>query len=458
MDFILYTVLGLLVGGIITWVFSAKINSENRRKYELEKSSQFELITDLQKQTAIFKEKSESLFNQLTQKEQELSKLEVQHKELSENATISREQNKALQEKLTEHKKDLENIQEKFRDQFKVLADQIFEEKSSKFTKQNELNIKQILDPLGERLVEFKQKVEDTYNLEMKERITLQQQILHLTELNQGMREEANNLTKALKGDSKVQGNWGEIILERLLEKSGLLKGREYRVQVSGGNEEGRKIQPDVIIDLPDDRHLIIDSKVSITAFEKYSSAVSDIERDLALKEHIQSVRSHVKGLSEKNYQSMYEINSPDFVLMFIPIEPAFALTVQKDSDLYNEAIEKNIVIVSPTTLLATLSTIASIWKQEYRTRNAIEIASQGGMLYDKFVGFAEDLEMIGNRLNQTQVVYDQAMNKLKSGRGNLINRAEKLRLLGVKTTKKLSRDLSENDDLDLIEDGETDV
>lgn len=452
MDFILYTIIGLLVGGISTWILNARLNAKNKREYELEKIKQSELVTDLQKKAAIFEEKSENLLDQLASREKELKNLESQHKELSETATISREQNKALQEKLTEHKKDLENIQDKFRDQFKVLADQIFEEKSSKFTKQNELNIKQILDPLGERLLEFKQKVEDTHNLEMKERITLQQQILQLTDLNKGMREEANNLTKALKGDSKIQGNWGEIILERLLEKSGLMKGREFRVQVSGDNEEGRKIQPDVIIDLPDDRHLIVDSKVSITAFEKYSSATSDIERDQALKEHIQSVRSHVKGLSEKNYQSMYEINSPDFVLMFIPIEPAFALTVQKDSDLYNEAIEKNIVIVSPTTLLATLSTIAFIWKQEYRTRNAIEIASQGGMLYDKFVGFAEDLEVIGNRLNQTQTVYDQAMNKLKNGRGNLINRAEKLRLLGVKTTKKLSRDLSENDDSDLIE------
>jgi len=287
--------------------------------------------------------------------------------------------------------------------------------------------------------------VEDTYNTEMKERVTLQEQIRGLTELNQRMSIEANNLTKALKGESKVQGNWGEIILERILEKSGLQKDREYRVQVSGSNDQGRKIQPDVIIDLPDQRNLVVDSKVSITAFERYSNAETDSEREMALKEHIQSVRSHVRGLSEKNYQTMYGINTPDFVLMFIPIEPAFGSAIQSDPSLYNEAMDRNIVLVSPSTLLAILATISSMWKHENRTRNAMEIAEQGGRLFDKLVSFAEDLASIGNRLQQTQTVYDQAMNKLKTGRGHLIGRAKKLQELGVKATKSLPAEFRED-------------
>jgi DNA recombination protein RmuC len=451
MENILFVLLGLLIGGLIGWIVS------QRRALAVERVMQNELelgrrqMSESQREVAVWEEKAKSLGVQLEDLRRELAVKVRENIELMTESTSLREQQIALKEKLDEHKKDIENIQTTFKDQFKVLADQILEEKSTKFAKQNEVNLRLILDPLGERLNEFKKKVEDTYTTEMKERVTLQEQIRQLTELNIGMQEDAKNLTRALKGDSKVQGNWGEVILQRILEKSGLTKDREYRVQVSGQNEEGRRIQPDVIIDLPEGKQLIVDSKVSLVAFEKFSSAETSEERDKAIREHLISVRSHVRGLSEKNYQNMYEINSPDFVLMFIPIEPAFALTLQADQELYNEAIEKNIVLVSPSTLLATLLTIASIWKQENRTRNAVEIASAGGALYDKFVGFTDDLLQLGNRITQAQAEYEKAMSKLKSGKGNLVKRADDLRLLGVKTTKQLNRDLIEDSDEESI-------
>lgn len=459
MEIYIIALIALVAGAGIGWILSSRKMEEQRKSFENESMIRVGRISELEKEIAVITEKHGQIERQFAKKELDHAQLDHRNRELEQENVSLREQNKSLSEKFEQHKLDLEHIQLKFTDQFKVLADQILEEKSTKFTKQNETNIRQILDPLGERLNEFKRKVEDTYNLEMKERVTLQEQIRSLTTLNQGMQEEARNLTKALKGDSKVQGNWGEIILERILEKSGLQRDREYRIQVSGSNDDGRRIQPDVIIDLPEDRHIVIDSKVSITAFEKFSSAENDEMRDQAIKEHLISVRSHIRGLSEKNYQSMYEINSPDFVLMFIPIEPAFALTIQMDQQLYNDAMEKNIVIVSPTTLLATLSTISSIWKQEYRTRNALKIAEQGGKLYEKFVGFYEDLEGLGQRLGQAQKSYDQAMNKLKTGRGHLLGQAEKLRKLGVKATKRLPKDALldsvEVDDEDIEEDNE---
>lgn len=449
MENILFVVVGVLVGGLIGWIVAQGRASRREGVMQQEVEAGRAQVSGLQREIAVWEEKSRSLALQVDELRKEISVKTSENLDLVTEATSLREQQVALKEKLDEHKKDIENIQSTFKDQFRVLADQILEEKSTKFTKQNEANIKQILDPLGERLNEFKKKVEETYSTEMKERVTLQEQIRHLTELNKTMQDETKNLTKALKGDSKVQGNWGEIILERILEKSGLQKDREYRVQVSGQNEEGRRIQPDVIIDLPEGKQLIVDSKVSLTAFERYSSADSDDDRDKALREHLVSVRAHIKGLSEKNYQNMYEINSPDFVLMFIPIEPAFALTLQADQQLYSDAMEKNIVLVSPSTLLATLLTIASIWKQEYRTRNAMDIAAAGGALYDKFVGFTEDLLQLGNRITQTQAEYEKAMSKLKTGTGNLVKRADDIRKLGAKVSKQLNKELVEESETD---------
>lgn len=354
------------------------------------------------------------------------------------------EQNKSLNLRLEEQKAELSNMQEELKTQFENLANKILEANSEKFSKQNQERIGQLLAPLGIKLEEFKKKVEDTYSEENRQRATLKEQIRQMAELNQRMSDDAKNLTKALKGDSKAQGNWGEVILERILEKSGLTKGREYEVQQSVTTEEGRRLQPDVVVHLPDEKFLIIDSKVSLTAYERFSSAEDEKEAELQIKQHISSIRTHVKGLSEKRYQQIHGDRSPDFVLLFIPIESAFGLALQNDSNLYYEAFDRNIVIVSPSTLLATLATIDSVWKQEYQNKNAQEIAERGGALYDKFVLFVQSLEKVGDRIRQTQESYDEAKTRLVSGTGNLVRQAEMLKELGAKATKKITASLTD--------------
>jgi DNA recombination protein RmuC len=346
--------------------------------------------------------------------------------------------NNNLEQKLSEQKKELDELQSRFTKEFENLANRILEEKSQKFTEQNKSNLDNILTPLQERIKEFEKRVNEVYVNETKERASLAEQIRGLHELNQQMSKEANNLTRALKGDSKTQGGWGEFILESILEKSGLLKDREYAVQQTVKSEDGRNLRPDVIVNLPENKSMVIDSKVSLTAYEHFTSTDDEAERARYLKDHINSIRNHLKRLSPKEYQKLYGLTSLDFVLMFIPIEPAFALAVQNDPGLFYEAFEKNIVIVSPTTLLATLRTIASIWKQEKQNANALEIAKQSGELYDKFVGFVEDLISLGNNLKQTKDNYDKAMNKLVEGRGNLVGRAENIKQLGANTTKSI--------------------
>ncbi|MEX0844213.1 MAG: DNA recombination protein RmuC, partial [Balneolaceae bacterium] len=359
------------------------------------------------------------------------------------------------QERLNEQKKELAEMQEQLTTQFENLANKILEEKSEKFTKQNKEQINQLLNPLGEKLEAFKKKVEETYNDENRQRATLKEQIKQMAELNQKMSDDAKNLTRALKGDSKTQGNWGEVILQRILEKSGLRKDEEYYTEQSVNTEDGRRIRPDVVVRLPDEKYLVIDSKVSLTAYEKLSSAEEEDEQKLALKEHINSIRTHVKDLSEKNYQHIHGDKSPDFVLLFIPIEPAFGIALQHDSDLYYEAFDRNIVIVSPSTLLATLATIDSVWKQEYQNKNAMEIAKRGGALYDKFVLFVESMNDIGQRIRQTQDSYDEAMGRLSTGAGNLVRQAEMIRKLGAKTSKHLPDGISDEIEEDeLLEEG----
>lgn len=349
-----------------------------------------------------------------------------------------------LKERLTEQKREIETLHHQFRSEFKNLANEILEEKSKKFTEQNQEKLEQILKPLGVKITEFQKKVEDAHREDLKGRSALDQHLRLLQEMNLKMSEETKNLTKALKGDAKQQGNWGEVILHRILEKSGLTKGQEYHTQESSTNEEGKRLQPDVIVQLPDDKKLVIDSKVSLTAYEKFSSSDNQAEQETALKHHIGSIRNHIKSLTKKNYERIHGFKSPDFVLMFIPIEPAFGIAMQNDLDLYNEAFDKNIIIVSPTTLLATLATIANVWKQEYQNRNAMEIAKRGGLLYDKFVGFIEDLKKVGERINQTSKEYHAAMNKLSDGTGNLVGQAEKLRELGAGSSKKLPDEIKE--------------
>lgn len=368
----------------------------------------------------------------------QLEKEREQRIHLSNELTQSQTEYKNLQERLREQKAEVEELNKKFSLEFKNLAQEIFEEKSKKFTEQNKNNLKDLLNPLKEKISEFQKKVEDTNKQGIERNSSLSQQIKHLSDLNKQITKEAENLTKALKGDSKAQGNWGEVILERILEKSGLQKGREYETQVSVTNDEGKRFQPDVIVHLPDDKKIIIDAKVSLTAYERFSSQEDNDLQISELKTHIQSVKTHVKSLSEKNYQSLYDIEGLDFVLLFIPIEPAFTLAVQHDSELFNDAYARNIVIVSPTTLIATLRTISSIWKQENQNKNALEIARQGGALYDKFQGFTEDLLSIGKHINNTQSTYQDAMKKLTEGNGNLVRKTEQLKKLGAKTTKNL--------------------
>ena len=345
-----------------------------------------------------------------------------------------------LRLKLSENKLEVENLQEKFTKEFKLLASEIFETNSSKITKQNKENLEAILNPLQEKIKTFEKKVEDTHKDTIDRHASLRQQIIGLKELNEQMSKEAVNLTKALKGDSKIQGNWGELVLERVLEKSGLEKGREYEMEKSFDDETGKqqRLRPDVIIHLPDNKKMIVDSKVSLTAYEKYVNAEDTEEGEYFLKEHIASLNRHITQLSEKKYEDLYQIESPDFVLLFVPIEPAFAIAINKDNQLYNKAFEKNIVIVTPSTLLATLRTIDTMWNNEKQQRNAIEIARQAGALYDKFEGLVIDLTKVGKKMDEAKTEYKGAMNKLVDGRGNLITSVEKIKKLGAKAKKSL--------------------
>lgn len=363
-----------------------------------------------------------------------------------------------LEQKLAGQKSELEELQSKFTKEFENLAAKILEDKSRRFTQQNKENLDTILTPLKEKIAEFEKKVSDVYVNETRERAALAEQLKNLHELNRQMSEEANNLTRALKGDSKTQGNWGEFILESILEKSGLVKGREFFMQETIKNEEGSNLRPDVIVKLPDEKSMIIDSKVSLTAYEAYNSEEDETEKMKFVNEHISSIRRHVKGLSPKDYQNLYGINSLDFVLMFIPIEPAFALAVQNDQSLFYDAFEKNIVIVSPTTLLATLRTISSIWKQEKQTKNALEIAKKGGELYDKLSAFVEDLIKVGTRMDDAKKSYEEAMKKLADGRGNIVSRAQNLKLMGAKATKSIDQrivDRATDEDEDESDEGQ---
>ena len=342
-----------------------------------------------------------------------------------------------LQQQNLKRDAELEERQEQLRKDFELLATKILDEKSEKFTLQNKENIKQILNPLQEKIQVFEKKVEDTQKESISMHSALKEQLLGLKDLNVQMTKEATNLTRALKGDSKMQGNWGELVLERVLEKSGLEKDREYFVQQSFQLDDGTRVLPDVVLHLPDNKRMIIDSKVSLTDYERLVNA-EDEDRAMHLKAHVNSIKKHVDQLSEKNYQDLYDIESPDFVLMFVPIEPAFAIAVNDDNTLYNRAFEKNIVIVTPSTLLATLRTIDTMWNNEKQQQNAIEIARQAGALYDKFEGLVTDLTGVGKKIDAAKFDYSSAMNKLVEGKGNLITSVEKLKKLGAKAKKAL--------------------
>ena len=360
-----------------------------------------------------------------------------------------------MEERIEEKSGELEKLQQKFTKDFELVANKILEEKTQKFTLQNAEKLDHILKPFKEKIDKFEKKVEDTNKEAIDRTAALREQIKGLTALNEQMSKEATNLTKALKGDSKIQGNWGELVLERVLEKSGLEKDREYFLQQSFTTEDGSRVLPDVVIHLPDNKKMIIDSKVSLVAYERYMNEEDDLLRTQALSEHVQSLKRHVQQLGDKNYHDLYQIESPDFVLLFIPIEPAFAIAINTDNQLYNQAFEKNIVIVTPATLLATLRTIDSMWNNEKQQQNALEIATQAGRLYDQFVNLTEDLIKVGNQLRTVQGSYDGTMKKL-TGQGNLIKKVESLKKLGIKQKKHLNEKLvqraQEDDTLSLEE------
>lgn len=371
--------------------------------------------------------------------EKQIAKVE----ELIGNLSSEKTKNENLLTRLTEQKSEIENLNNKLKIEFENIANKILEEKSEKFTKQNSEKLDEILKPFKSEIKEFKDKVESSHKESIDRDAALRQQLSNLKELNVQMSQDAKNLVQALKGDSKIQGNLGEMILERILEKSGLQKDREYVIQESVTDDiSGRRLQPDVVIYLPDEKRLVIDSKVSLVAYEKYSSEEDEKMKEIYLKEHITSIKNHIKNLHEKEYHKLYDMRSPDFVLLFMPIEPAFNLAVQNSPNLYNEAFEKNIVIVSTSTLLATLFTIASIWKQENQNRNVIEIANLGGRLYDKFTSLLDDLVDVGRRIKSSNTSYEEAMKKLSTGKGNVIGLSEKLKNLGAKATKQIPTNL----------------
>jgi len=451
---IIFLLIGIVIGAATAWLFL-------KSKYESSKGITIQEAEDLKSQInsiAIDKSKVEER-NNVNEERLKTAQIELNSeraKVIELNSTLSslKSDYNNLQTKLSEQKAEIENLQEKFTKEFENLANKILEEKSSKFTQQNKENLDLILKPLNDKIKDFEKKVEDIHLKDSNERAGLREQIKSLHELNQLMTKEAANLTSALKGQSKTQGNWGEFILESILEKSGLVKGREYLVQESMTAESGKRFQPDILIMLPENKTIVIDSKVTLVAYERFNSAENEDERSSALRDHILSIKNHIKNLSLKNYQHLYQIQSLDFVLMFLPVEPAFSLAVQYDSAIFNEAFEKNIVIVSPSTLLATLRTIASIWRQENQNKNVLEIARQSGALYDKFVGFVDDLINVGNKIDAAKGSYTDAMKKLHEGRGNLVTSAEKIKSLGAKATKSLPKpliDRTDNDEADLL-------
>lgn len=421
-----FLAIGFTIGKLLTKNTYGKVTSELKIRNKLlveEKELKNDNINRLIEDKNVLSEEKHDIDLRLTQKVAEF---------------------KNLEEKLQENKNEVEKLQEKFTKDFEILANKILEEKSKTFTEQNKENLKTILNPLQEKIQTFEKKVEETHKESIDYHAALRQQILGLKEMNEQMSKETINLTRALKGDSKTQGNWGELVLERVLEKSGLEKDREYFVQQSFVNDEGNRIMPDVVIYMPDNKKMIIDSKVSLTAYEQFVNSDDETDKAQYIKEHVNSLKRHIEQLSEKKYEDIYKIDSPDFVLLFIPIEPAFAVALNTDNQLYNKAFEKNIVIVTPTTLLATLRTIDTMWNNEKQQRNAIEIARQAGALYDKFEGLIKDLTGVGKKIDDAKNDYSAAMNKLVEGKGNLVSSVEKLKKLGAKAKKSLPQNIIE--------------
>jgi len=437
MDFlfpVIAVLIGLAVGFFIGQYVYKKTKTGQLNQLENQNGQLKNQLTFIEKQIEGIKEEHHQEVEEL---KSDRERIRQEKDEFQNKLTKAETEYKNLQEKVDTQKQDVENLQEKFTKEFENLANKILDQKSQKFTTSNKENIEQILNPLKEKIKNFEDKVQKNQDNFNDKHSRLDEVIKKLNEENRKITEEADKLTKALKGESKTQGNWGELILERVLEKSGLTKGREYEVQQSYQDENGQRFMPDVVINLPNDKQMVIDSKVSLTAYERYVNADDDKERDVHLKDHIKSLKTHIKQLSAKNYQELGYKQSPDFVLMFIPVEPALYLAQNEDQNFYYSAFKDNILLVSPTTLLSTLRTVDMIWSNEKQQQNANEIAQHAGNLYDKFSNLLDDLETLGNRIKSTETAYSSAMKKL-NGRQSLVKDIEKLQTLGVKTTKQI--------------------
>ena len=438
---ILYLLIGLAAGISIGVLYSKNKAASNESNSDLNNYVSKELYTSE-------KERSEKIENENREKEELIGNLKADVS--SKNTLIE-----TLNSKLDEESKRLIEQQKQLQTQFENMANEIFEKKSEKFAEQNQKNIDLILKPLGEKIKSFEQSVEDKYVKDQKNKASLSEQIKLLHETNQQISQDANNLANALKGDSKVQGDWGELQLEVLLEKSGLNKGVHFRTQNTLKDEEGNDKRPDCIIDLPDNKNLIIDSKVSLSAYEQYVNSEDELKKQVFLKQHLESIKKHIKDLAAKDYPNLYSINTPDYVLMFVPIEPALTLALQEDGEIFNLALNKNIILISTSTLMATMRTVSFIWQQENQKKNVLEIARQSGALYEKFIGFTNDLEAVGKAIDNAHNKYEAAQNKLISGRGNLVNSVEKIKKLGAKTNKSISQDLIDKSDSEYLPESE---
>lgn len=421
---ILFLLVGIVTGSVFVWIIY-------RLRLRMLNESDQTLYKNLEKEIDTLREK-------LDEKEKEILRL------VSENSGKD-EKLKNIDEKLETQKKEIVDIQENMQKEFKLIAADILSANSEKLKKDSREKLDEVLKPFNDNLKEFKKKVEDTYEKEADQRRSLKDEVKRLAEMNLMISEDAKALTKALKGDSKAQGNWGEMILEKILENSGLRRGEEFIVQESFESDERKRLQPDIIVKYPGNRSIIIDAKVSLTAYERFVEAPDD-EKDIELKSHMLSIKNHIKELSEKNYQDHYKIDTLDFVMMFLPVEPAYLIAIQADSNLWQYAYEKRILLISPTNLIAALKLINSMWSQDKQTKNVMEIATQGGALYDDFVLLAERLLKLGKKIEDTQVAYDDTMKKLKSGKGNIIGRVEKLNKLGAKTKKSMPESFTQEE------------
>ena len=444
MNNIVFIIIAAAAGFAAAWLISRLVFAKNMG---LSKEQAEILQQDLINATTEIKVKEERI--SLITENLQLLKMDIENKDSQlvglQKMVVSKESDlKHITERLTEQKKEVEELQQRFTKEFENLANKILEEKTGKFTEQNKTNLDAILKPLQEKIKDFEKRVEDTHKKDIEDRASIQERIRNLIESSNKISEEANNLTKALKGESKTQGNWGELILENILEKSGLVKDREYFVQQSLRDDSGNRFQPDVIVKYPGDRSVVVDSKVSLVAYERYVSATDEKEREKALAEHLLSIKTHVKGLSEKSYSDLYQLKTLDFVMLFMPIEPAYLIAIQREPELWNFAYDKRILLISPTNFIAALKMIASLRRQEYQSQNVMEIAIQSGALYDKFVGLVDDLQDIGNKLESTRKAHDNAMNKLSTGKGNLLSRVENIKKLGAQTKKDIPKGLME--------------